>query len=136
MNGVAFRTYVEQVSMPTFSPDEIVAMDNLPAHKAKGMRAAIEAAGAFLRFLPPDSPDFNPIKIAFSEPKTLVRARANRTVEALRQAVGTLCLPAKCADYFNADGYDAHRSEHNLAGRRCSRCSSDSMVGRVLYPGS
>ncbi|KQT88300.1 transposase [Aurantimonas sp. Leaf443] len=110
MNGVAFRAYVEQVLVPTLSPGDIVVMDNLPAHKAESVRAAIEAAGASLRFLPPYSPDFNPIEMAFSKLKALVRAKAERTVEALWQAVGTLVplfQPAECANYFKAAGYDA-----------------------------
>jgi transposase len=110
MNGVAFRAYVSQVLVPTLSPGDIVVMDNLPAHKAEGVRAAIGAAGASLRFLPPYSPDFNPIEMAFSKLKALMRAKAERTVEALWQAVGTLVplfLPTECANYFKAAGYDA-----------------------------
>lgn len=65
MNGDAFRAYVEQVLAPTLSPGDIVIMDNLPAHKAAGVREAIQARGAELRYLPPYSPDFNPIENAF-----------------------------------------------------------------------
>ena len=111
MNGLAFRAYVEQVLAPTLSSGDIVVMDNLPAHKAEGVRTAIEAAGAELRFLPPYSPDFNPIEMAFSKLKALMRAKAERTVEALWKAVGTLVplfLPAECANYFKATGYDAN----------------------------
>jgi transposase len=110
MNGVAFRAYVSQVPVPTLSPGDIVVMDNLPAHKAEGVRVAIEAAGASLRFLPPYSPDFNPIEMAFSKLKALMRAKAERTVEALWQAVGKLIPlfhPAECVNYFKAAGYDA-----------------------------
>jgi transposase len=110
MNGVAFRAYVEQVLVPTLSPGDIVVMDNLPAHKAEGVRAAIETAGASLCFLPPYSPDFNPIEMAFSKLKALMRAKAERTVEALWQAVGALIplfLPDECANYFKAASYDA-----------------------------
>lgn len=81
MNGIAFRTYVEQVLAPTLRYSDIVLMDNLPVHKAEGVRAAIEQVGATLRFLPPYSPDFNPIEMAFAKPKTLMRAKAERTVE-------------------------------------------------------
>jgi len=110
MNGVAFRAYVEQVLVPTLSPGDIVVMDNLPAHKAKGVREAIEKAGAELRFLPPYSPDFNPIEMAFSKLKALLRACAERTIDGLWRTVGSL-LPSfqikECANYFTAAGYDA-----------------------------
>ncbi len=75
MNGTAFRAYVEQVLVPTLSPGDIVIMDNLPAHKADGVRQAIEAADCELLFLPPYSPDFNPIENAFSKLKALLRQR-------------------------------------------------------------
>jgi transposase len=110
MNGTVFRAYVEQVLVPTLSPGDIVVMDNLPAHKAESVRAAIAAAGASLRFLPPYSPDFNPIENAFAKLKAMLRARAERTVDALWQAVGDLAsvfTPAECANYFRAAGYDA-----------------------------
>ena len=110
MNGTAFRAYVEQVLVPTLRSGDIVIMDNLPAHKAEGVRAAIEKADATLRFLPPYSPDFNPIENAFAKLKALLRAKAERTIDALWQTVGTLIplfLPTECANYFNAAGYDA-----------------------------
>jgi transposase len=83
MNGNVFRAYVEQVLVPTLSEGDIVVMDNLPAHKAAGIRAAIEAVGATLMFLPPYSPDFNPIENAFAKLKALMRAKAERTITAL-----------------------------------------------------
>ena len=83
MNGDAFRAYVVHVLTPTLSPGDVVIMDNLPAHKAAGIREAIEAAGAKLCYLPPYSPDFNPIENAFSKLKALLRARAERTIDAL-----------------------------------------------------
>lgn len=110
MNGIAFRAYVEQVLVPTLLPGDIVVMDNLPAHKAEGVREAIEQAGAKLRYLPSYSPDFNPIEMAFSKLKALLRAKAERTVDALWQTVGVLidCFkPDECANYFKAAGYDA-----------------------------
>ena len=111
MNGVTFRAYVEQVLVPILSPGDIVVMDNLPAHKAEGARSAIEAVGASLRFLPPYSPDFNPIEMTFPKLKALMRAKAERTVEALWKPVGTL-IPLfqseECANYFKAAGYDAN----------------------------
>jgi len=109
MNGDAFRAYVEQVLAPTLCPGDVVIMDNLPAHKAAGIRETIEAVGAKLRYLPPYSPDFNPIENAFSKLKALLRARAERTIDALWDAVGeivTLFSPSECANYFAACGYD------------------------------
>ncbi len=111
MNGIAFRAYVSQILVPTLLPGDIVVMDNLPAHKAEGVREAIERAGAELRYLPPYSPDFNPIEMAFSKLKALMRAKAERSVEALWKAVGTLIplfAPTECANYFKAAGYDAN----------------------------
>lgn len=109
MNGVAFLAYVQQVLAPTLAPGDIVVMDNLPAHKAPGIREAINAAGAELRFLPPYSPDFNPIEMAFSKLKAVLRARAERTKDALWNAVGDvidLFQPGECANYFAAAGYE------------------------------
>lgn len=109
MNGTVFRAYVEQVLVPTLSPGDVVIMDNLPAHKAAGVRDAIERAGATLRFLPPYSPDFNPIENAFAKLKAMLRARAERTIAALWDAVGVLLdafTPAECANYFRAAGYE------------------------------
>ncbi len=109
MNGTAFRAYVEQVLVPTLSAGDIVIMDNLPAHKAAGVREAINRAGALLMFLPPYSPDFNPIENAFAKLKALLRAKAKRTITALWDAVATILkqfTPAECANYFAATGYD------------------------------
>jgi transposase len=109
MNGDAFRAYVTHVLAPTLSPGDVVIMDNLPAHKASGVREAIEAAGATLRYLPPYSPDFNPIENAFSKLKAMLRARAERTVQALWNAVGEVIekfTPTECENYFAACGYD------------------------------
>ncbi|EIM73403.1 transposase [Nitratireductor aquibiodomus RA22] len=109
MNGNVFMAYVEQVLIPTLSEGDIVVMDNLPAHKAAGVRNAIEAAGASLLYLPPYSPDFNPIENAFAKLKALLRAKAERTIAALWGAVGSLLdlfTPDECANYFKAAGYD------------------------------
>jgi transposase len=109
MNGTVFLAYVEQVLVPTLKPGDIVVMDNLPAHKAAGVRGAIEKAGATLRFLPPYSPDFNPIENAFSKLKALLRAKAERTIKALWYTVGSLVglfSPTECANYFKAAGYE------------------------------
>jgi transposase len=80
MDGEAFRAYIEQVLAPTLHPGDIVIMDNLPAHKVHGVREAIEAVGASLLYLPPYSPDFNPIEMAFSKLKALLRAAAARNI--------------------------------------------------------
>lgn len=109
MNGAAFLAYVEQALVPTLSPGDIVVMDNLPAHKAAGVREAIECADAELRYLPPYSPDFNPIEMAFSKLKALLRAKAERTVDALWNSVGDLIAqskPQECANNFAAAGYE------------------------------
>ncbi|WP_236764398.1 IS630 family transposase [Agrobacterium tumefaciens] len=109
MNGNVFLAYVEQVLSPTLQTGDVVVMDNLPAHKAAGVRDAIERAGAKLMFLPPYSPDFNPIENAFSKLKAMLRARAERKIDALWDTVGTLIprfTSAECANYFRAAGYD------------------------------
>ena len=109
MNGAAFLAYVEQVLVPALSPGDIVVMDNLGCHKGAAVREAIEAAGAELRFLPPYSPDFNPIEMAFSKLKALLRKAAARTRDALWEAVGSLIdafTPQECANYFEAAGYE------------------------------
>jgi transposase len=109
MNGQVFLAYVEQVLVPTLSPGDVVIMDNLPAHKAAGIRDAIEAAGASLLYLPPYSPDFNSIENAFSKLKALLRAKAERTIAALWDTVGSVLdrfTPAECANYFKAAGYE------------------------------
>ena len=109
MHGAAFLAYVEQVLVPTLSPGDIVIMDNLPAHKLAGVRRAIEAAGAELRFLPPYSPDFNPIEMAFSKLKAFLKKIAARTKDDLWGAVAhaiDLFTPTESQNYFAAAGYD------------------------------
>jgi transposase len=110
INGDWFEAYVRHVLAPTLRPGDIVIMDNLSSHKRAAAREIIEAAGAKLRFLPPYSPDFNPIEMAFSKLKALLRKAAERTVEALWSAIGRLVdlfTPQECANYFAAAGYDA-----------------------------
>jgi transposase len=109
MNGTVFRAYVEQVLAPTLKPADVVIMDNLSAHKAAGVREAIERTGARLLFLPPYSPDFNPIENAFAKLKALLRAKAQRTIKGLWDAIGSLVdlfASDECANYFKATGYD------------------------------
>ena len=108
INGELFVAYIEQVLVPTLKPGDVVIMDNLRSHKVAGVREAIEAAGATLMFIPPYSPDLNPIEMAFAKLKALLRAKAIRTVEALWKALGTLvdCFtPKECASFFRHDGY-------------------------------
>jgi len=109
MNGPAFLAYVEQVLVPTLRPGQIVVMDNLPAHKVSGIRAAIEAAGARLLLLPPYSPDFNPIENAFAKLKTILRKAAARTIprlwDAIRDALPQF-TPEQCVNMFTAAGYE------------------------------
>ena len=109
MHGMAFLAYVEQVLVPDLRPGDIVVMDNLPAHKVAGVRVAIEAAGARLLYLPPYSPDFNPIELAFAKLKAILRKAAARTIPDLWNAItGALDAfnPEECTNYFAAAGYD------------------------------
>jgi len=109
MNGAAFLAYVEQVLVPELTSGDVVVMDNLPAHKVTGVRQAIEAAGARLVYLPPYSPDFNPIEMAFSKLKALLRKAAARTIPDLWKTIAE-CLDQftadECRNYFAAAGYD------------------------------
>ena len=108
INAESFLAYVEQVLVPAIQPGDVVIMDNLSSHKGADVRAAIEAAGAELRFLPPYSPDCNPIENAFSKLKALLRKAAARTRDALWDAVA-IAIQAftntECANYFDAAGY-------------------------------
>ena len=108
MNGEWFKAYVGQVLVPTLVPGDIVVMDNLSSHKSADVRAMIEAAGAELRYLPPYSPDLNPIEQAFSKLKAHLRKHAERSVEALWNRIGALMAdftPAECRNFFNNAGY-------------------------------
>lgn len=108
MNASSFLAYVEQVLAPTLRPGDIVVADNLPAHKSPAIRAAVAATGATLRFLPPYSPDLNPIENAFAKLKALLRKAAARTVATLDRAIADAAdalTPAECANYFAAAGY-------------------------------
>ena len=109
MTAEAFRAYVEQILVPTLRRDDVVVMDNLPAHKGSAVRNAITAAGASLRFLPPYSPDFNPIENAFSKLKAILRKAAARTIDHLWTVIGNALptfSPRECAAYFTAAGYE------------------------------
>ena len=108
INGQSFLAYVEQLLVPTLSPGDIVIIDNLGSHKGKAVRRAIRAAGAKLFFLPPYSPDLNPIEQVFAKLKTLLRKAAERTVETTWRRIGALlqCFtPAECTNYIRNAGY-------------------------------
>ena len=108
MDREAFLAYVEQVLIPDLSPGEIVIMDNLPAHKVAGVRQAIEAAGAELRYLPPCSPDLNPIEMAFSKLKSILHAAALRTIDDLWTATSHAIeqfSSRECRNFLTAAGY-------------------------------
>lgn len=108
MNGDIFRAYVEQVLAPTLGPGDIVILDNLGSHKVAGVREAVEACGASLVYLPPYSPDLNPIEKAFAKLKSLLRKIAARTVSALWDALGDILVrftPQECVNYLADAGY-------------------------------
>jgi transposase len=108
IDGPAFLAWVEQFLAPTLAPGDIVVADNLSSHKVAGVRQAIEARGASLRFLPPYSPDLNPIELLSSKLKRLLRSAAARTIDALWHAIGQLLdqfTPAECANYLRHCGY-------------------------------
>ncbi len=107
MDGPTFLAYVEQVLVPTLNKGDIVFMDNLRTHKVEGVREAIEAVGATLRYLPAYSPDLNPIEQAFAKLKAALRKGAARTVKALWKLIGKLLktfAPDECANYFRHAG--------------------------------
>jgi transposase len=108
MDRSIFETYVEKELAPTLAEGDVVIMDNLPAHKSKAAEDAITARGAWVLFLPPYSPDLNPIEMAFAKLKAHLRARAVRTIGALWQEIGRICDlfdPQECQNYFTAAGY-------------------------------
>jgi transposase len=110
INGESFKAYIEQFLVPTLKPGDIVIMDNLGSHKGHAVRRAIRAVGARLLFLPPYSPDLNPIEQMFAKLKTLLRKAAERTVEATWQRLGSLLnrfTPQECANYIQNAGYAA-----------------------------
>lgn len=108
INGASFLAYIEQVLVPTLTPGDIVIFDNLGSHKGKAVRKAIRAAGAKLFFLPPYSPDLNPIEQVFAKLKTLLRKAAERTVDETWRRIGALIpafTPQECANYIANAGY-------------------------------
>jgi len=108
INGAAFLIYIDRVLVPTLRPGDIVILDNLGSHKGKHARKLIRAAGAHLIFLPPYSPDLNPIEQVFAKLKTLLRKLDPRSVDATWRAIGQLLdafTAAECANYFANGGY-------------------------------
>lgn len=108
MNGEAFIAYVEQQLVPTLRPGDVVVMDNLSSHKRVRVREAIREAGATVKFLPPYSPDFNPIEQVFAKLKALLRKAGERTVEGVWSFLGqalSAFTPQECANYFRHCGY-------------------------------
>lgn len=107
INGDWFQAYVTQVLVPELRPGDVVIMDNLSSHKRPAIQQLIEAAGATLRFLPPYSPDFNPIEKAFAKLKAMLRRAEERTVMGLWNLIGRivdLLQPDECANYFKSCG--------------------------------
>lgn len=108
INGAAFLAYVEQCLAPTLKRRDIVVMDNLPAHKVAGVKEAIEAVGATLRYLPQYSPDLNPIELPFSKFKGFLRKVSEQTIPGLYRRIGSFVLTlssAECRNYFRHAGY-------------------------------
>jgi transposase len=108
MNGVIFQAWLEQNLAPTLTEGDIVVMDNLPAHKVAGVRTIIERTGARLLYLPPYSPDLNPIEMVFAKLKALLRKAKERTVDKLWDRIGVILdefRPPECSNYFRHDGY-------------------------------
>jgi transposase len=110
VNREIFELYVERILVPELRRGDIVVMDNLSSHKGPAVRKMIRGAGARVLYLPPYSPDFNPIEKAFSKLKAALRKAAQRTVDGLWDTIGRLVdtfTPGECANYFAACGYDA-----------------------------
>ena len=108
MDGAAFSAYAESFLAPSLAEGDVVVLDNLAAHKVKGVREAIDKSGTTLLYLPPYSPDFNPIEQAFAKLKALLRKAAARTVEGLESAIAEALeafSPEECANYFTHAGY-------------------------------
>lgn len=108
MDGDAFVEYIKTQLAPTLNQGDVVVLDNLPAHKRQDAGKAVRQRGAWLLFLPPYSPDMNPIELAFSKLKAHLKRLAPRTVDELWKATGKICdlfTPQECANFFKADGY-------------------------------
>jgi transposase len=120
VNRIIFKTYVEKILLPELQPGDIIVMDNLSSHKGPRVREMIESVGARLEYLPPYSPDFNPIENAFSKLKALLRKAAERSISGLWTTIGRLpnvFTPNECQNYFAAARYDATGSDSALVCR-------------------
>jgi transposase len=109
MNGEAFLAYIEECLVPTLKRKDIVVVDNVSFHKVAGVEEAIQACGAELRYLPPYSPEFNPIELVFHPLKTFLRKAAERTIKGLERRVGSFIRaldPSECMSYFKHSGYE------------------------------
>ena len=109
INRELFELYVETQLAPTLSKGDVVILDNLSSHKSSKAEQAIRKRGAWLLFLPPYSPDLNPIEMAFAKLKALLRAKAVRTIDELWKAIGHICdlfTPQECMNYFKEAGYE------------------------------
>lgn len=121
INGELFEAYIRQFVVPTLTPGDAVVMDNLAAHKRAGVREAIEAAGCRLLFLPPYSPDLNPIEQAFAKLKALLRKAGERTFEGLWNRLGRLVeefTPGECRNFIAHSGYRG--PSHSTCRATCS----------------
>ena len=108
MNRAIFEAYVETQLLPVLQPGDVVILDNLSSHKSETAERAIRSKGAWMLFLPPYSPDLNPIEMAFAKLKAHLRSAAARTIDALWRAIGNICAlfsPDECSNYFEAAGY-------------------------------
>ena len=110
MNMRIFETYVKTQLAPTLSPGDVVILDNVALHKSEEVKAIVKSRGAWLLFLPPYSPDLNPIEMAFAKLKALLRKYAAQTFDAITEALGQICKLysiTECRNYFKAAGYEA-----------------------------
>ena len=110
MNAARFETWIETQLAPELRPGDVVILDNVGFHKSERADELVRRCGAWLLFLPPYSPDLNPIEMAFSKLKALLRKKAARTFEALCDALNDICDlfdPAQCRNFFSAAGYEA-----------------------------
>jgi len=134
MHGTAFLAHVELLLVPTLKPGDIVIMNNLSAHKPTAVRRVIERAGAELRFLPPYSPDFNPIELAFAKFKAFLKAIVARTVDTLWNAIAQavdIFTPSECRNYFTATGYEPEWSKNALAIIVPWKVKQQALIGRI-----
>jgi transposase len=140
ITGESFTAWVEQALVQTLRPGDVVVIDNLGSHKGRAVRAAIRGAGAHLIFLPPDSPDLNPIEQVFAKLKHFLREAAERTIDTVTAALAEILnrfTPTECANYLTNAGYASTRDDPALAGgATCCPRSWAPRIGRPRSPGS